>query len=192
MNSLFHATFSWLSAVVVSFKNSLVFTQDAWPMQAWIPVVSSSLYFWKSVFSFRVDSILKWRVYIKLKVSWLRAFLWCMSQTSRDRNSSRRLRTHEKNSGDMYYCIIGHNNTKHFFCAQSGASIRLNFGNGPVRVGTQGLFRAYLKTFVPPFHPTRLTAPGFPRKNAQRENNECSRNGEKTNLYKNKIAVFWV
>ena len=59
MNSLFHATFSWLSAVVVSFKNSLVFTQDAWPMQAWIPVVSSSLYFWKSVFSFRADSILK-------------------------------------------------------------------------------------------------------------------------------------
>ena len=28
-------------------------------MQAWIPVVSSSLYFWKSVFSFRADSILK-------------------------------------------------------------------------------------------------------------------------------------
>ena len=28
-------------------------------MQAWILVVSSSLYFWKSVFSFRADSILK-------------------------------------------------------------------------------------------------------------------------------------
>ena len=28
-------------------------------MQAWIPVVSSSLYFWKNVFSFRADSILK-------------------------------------------------------------------------------------------------------------------------------------
>ena len=28
-------------------------------MQAWIPVVSSSLYFWKSVFSFRTDNILK-------------------------------------------------------------------------------------------------------------------------------------
>ena len=28
-------------------------------MQAWIPVVSSSLYFWKSVFSFRADNILK-------------------------------------------------------------------------------------------------------------------------------------
>ena len=39
------------------------------------PVVSSSLYFRKSVFSFRVDSILKWRVYIKLKVSLLYAFL---------------------------------------------------------------------------------------------------------------------
>ena len=28
-------------------------------MQVWIPVVSSSLYFWKSVFSFQADSILK-------------------------------------------------------------------------------------------------------------------------------------
>ena len=79
--------------------NSLIFTK-AWSMKACIPVVSSSLYFWKSAFSFRVDSVLKWRVYVKLKVSWLRAFLWCMSQTSRDRVNSRRLRTHEKNSGD--------------------------------------------------------------------------------------------
>ena len=38
--------------------NSLLFTK-AWSMKAWIPVVSSSLYFWKSVFSFRADSILK-------------------------------------------------------------------------------------------------------------------------------------
>ena len=28
MNSLFHAMFLWLSAIVVSFKNSLIFTQD--------------------------------------------------------------------------------------------------------------------------------------------------------------------
>ena len=54
--------------------NSLIFTK-AWSMQAWMPVVSSSFYFRKSVFSFRVDSIFKWRVYIKLKVSCLRAFL---------------------------------------------------------------------------------------------------------------------
>ena len=32
-----------------------------------------------------------------------------------------------------------------------------------MRVGTQGLFRPYLKAFVPPFLPTRLTAPGSPR-----------------------------
>ena len=89
--------------VVVSCRgilNSLIFTK-AWSMQAWIPVVSSSLYFWKSVFSFRVDSILKWRVYIKLKVSWImRVFLWCMSQTSRDQVNSCHVRTHKKNSGD--------------------------------------------------------------------------------------------
>ena len=104
--------------------NSLRFTK-AWSMQVWIPVVSSSLYFWKSVFSFRVDSILKWRVYIKLKVSWLRAFLWCMSQTSRDRDNSRRVQTPEKNSGETVRqlgTII-----QSIFCPQSGAGIRLNF-----------------------------------------------------------------
>ena len=57
---------------------------------------------------------------------------------------------------------IGHNNTKHF-CAQSEAGICLNFWNSSVRVGTQGLFCRYLKTFVPPFLPTRLTAPESPR-----------------------------
>ena len=113
--------------VVVSCRgilNSLIFTK-AWSMQAWIPVVSSSLYFWKSVFSFRVDSILKWRVYIKLKVSWLRAFLWCMSQTSRDRNNSRRVRTHEKNSGETVRRLG--TTIQSNFCAQSAACIRLNF-----------------------------------------------------------------
>ena len=59
-NSLFYATFSLLSAIVVSFKNSLqIYLRKTWPMQAWIPVVSWSLYFWKSVFSFRADSSLK-------------------------------------------------------------------------------------------------------------------------------------
>ena len=67
-------------------------------MQARIPVESSSLYFRKSVFSFRVDSILKWRVYIKLKVSLLYAFPWCMSQTGRDRVNSRHVETNKKNS----------------------------------------------------------------------------------------------
>ena len=102
--------------------NSLIFTKT-WSMQPWIPVVSSSLYFRKGGFSFRVDNILKWRAYIKLKVSWLRTFLWCMNQTSRDRVNSRNVRTHEKNSEDAVRrlgTII-----QRIFCAQSGASIRL-------------------------------------------------------------------
>ena len=77
------------------------------------------------------------------------------------RNNSRRVRTQEKNSGDAVRrlgTII-----QSIFCAQSGASIRLTVWNGPVRVGTQGLFRLYLKTFVTLFLPARLTAPGSPR-----------------------------
>ena len=51
--------------------------------------------------------------------------VWCMSQTSRDRNNSRRVRTHEKNSRETVRrlgTII-----QSIFCAQSGAGIRLNF-----------------------------------------------------------------
>ena len=84
-----------------------------------------------------------------------------MSQTGRDRNNSRRVRTHEENSGETVRrlgTII-----QNIFCAQSGDSIRLTSGNGPVRVGTKGLFRLYLKCFVAPFLPARLTAPGSPR-----------------------------
>ena len=39
-----------------------------------------------------------------------------------------------------------------------------------MRVGTQGLFRQYLKTFVPPFLPTRLTAPGSLTMAAKQQN----------------------
>ena len=73
-----------------------------------------------------------------------------MSQTSRDRVNSRRVRTHEKNLGDAVRrlgTII-----QSSFCAQSGASNRL-----------KGLFRLCLKTFVAPYLPARMTAPGSPR-----------------------------
>ena len=77
-----------------------------------------------------------------------------MSQTRRDWNNSRRVRTHERNSEEIVRrlgTII-----KSIFCAQSGAGIRfLNF-------------RPYLKTFVAPFLPTRRTAPGSPRMEANR------------------------
>ena len=119
--------------------NSLIFTK-AWSIKVWIPVVSSSLYFWKSAFSFRADSILKWRVYIKLKVSWLRAFLWCMSQTSRDRVNARRVRTHEKNSGDAVRPIRSQHSLDRLEMVRWESV-------------TQGLFRLCLKTFVAPFLP---------------------------------------
>ena len=150
---------------MVSFKNSRwIYLRKTWPMQAWIPVVSWSLYFWKSVFSFRADSILKsdgdlisnW----KFPDCVPGAFLWCMSQTNRDRNNSLRVRTHKKNSGETVR-RLGTTIQSIFVPNQEPASAWI-FGNGSVRVGTQGLFRAYLKTFVAPFLPTRLTAPGSP------------------------------
>ena len=65
-------------------------------VQAWVRVVSSSSCFWISIFliplhtfpcfSFRVDScsVLEFMdgLYIKLKVSWQRIFLWYKSETS--------------------------------------------------------------------------------------------------------------
>ena len=136
--------------------NSLIFTKT-WSMQAWIPVVSSSLYFRKSVSSFRVDSILKWRVYTKLKVSWLRAFLWCMNQTSRDRVNSRHVRTHEKNSGDAVRrlgTII-----QRIFCAQSGASIRLTVWKWSGESRYPGALPPVLENFRRAFSPCPTDCP---------------------------------
>ena len=58
---------------------------------------------------------------------------------------------------------IGHNDTQLFLCPIMSRHPLEFFGNGPVRVGTQGLFRPYLKTLVAPFLPTRLSARGSPR-----------------------------
>ena len=127
MNLLFYVTFSWLSAVVVSFKNSL---QIHLRKDVADPRVNTccklKVVFGKASLVFGQTVV--WNqmgVYIKLKVSWLPAFLWCMSQTSRDLDNSRRVLTHEKNSGETVRrlgTII-----KGIFCAQSGASIHLNF-----------------------------------------------------------------
>ena len=84
---------------------------------------------------------------MKLKVSWLRAFLWCMSQTSRDWVNSRRVRTHEKNSGDAVRrlgTII-----QSIFCAQSwsGASIRLTVWKWSSESRYPGAFPPVLENF---------------------------------------------
>ena len=52
---------------------------------------------------------------------------------------------------------------KAFFVPNQEPASAWIFGNSSVRVGTQGLFRPYLKTLVAPFLSTRLTAPGSPR-----------------------------
>ena len=123
----------------------------------WVLQIQAWVYFWKSVCSFRVDSILKWRVCIKLKDSWQRAFLWCMSQTSRDRVNSGRVRTHEKNSGEAVR-RLGTIIQSIFW-----ASIRLTVWKWSGESRYPRVFPPVLKTFVAPFLPARLTAPGSPR-----------------------------
>ena len=92
----------------------------------WYLFVSALIqsYTFFSIPVFRSRGIL-WGFYIKLKVSWLLAFLWCTSQTSRDRDNSRRVRTQEKNLGETVRRLG--TKIQSIFCAQSGAGIRLNF-----------------------------------------------------------------
>ena len=75
-------------------------------------------------------------------------------------DNSRRVRTHEKNSGETVR-RLGTTIQSIFVPNQVQVSAWI-FGNSSVRVGTQGLFRPYLKTFVAPFLPTWLTAPWSP------------------------------
>ena len=132
-------------------------------MQAWIPVVSSSLYFWKSVFSFRADSILKsdgdfmsnWKFpdCVHSFGAWARQAVIEAIAVMYELTK----RTQEKLFADWAQQY------KAFFVPNQEPAFTLLFGNGPVRVGTQGLFRPCLKSCVAPFLPARLTAPGSPR-----------------------------
>ena len=53
---------------------------------------------------------------------------------------------------------IGHNNTKDFFYPNQEPAFAKPFGNGVVRLGSQGLFPQFLKTFVASF-PSRTSCP---------------------------------
>ena len=104
----------------------LIFTQDVTDASVNTCCKLKLVFLEKSLwFSGRQYFEIRWRFFIKLKVSRLRAFLCCMSQTSRDRDKSRRVRTHEKNSGETV-CRLG-TIIQSIFCAQSGAGICLNF-----------------------------------------------------------------
>ena len=74
-----------------------------------------------------------------------------MSQTSRDRDNSRRVRTHEKNSGETVRrlgTII-----QSIFCAQSGASIRLTVWKWSSESQYPGAFPPVLENFRRAFSP---------------------------------------
>ena len=80
-----------------------------------------------------------------------------MSQTSRDRVNSRRVRTHEKNSGDAVRrlgTII-----QSIFCAQSGASIRLTVWRWSGESQYPGAFSPVLKNFGRAFSPDPTDCP---------------------------------
>ena len=119
------------------------------------------------LFSFRADSILKsnWDFISNCELPDCVHFFG-----ERSRQESSCANSRKEHRRDCSGCSpIRHNNTKHFLCP---IRIELNwiFGNSLVRVGTQGLFRPYLKTFVPLFcRPDWLPlacpwlAPGSPR-----------------------------
>ena len=139
-------------------KTLYTYLRKTRPMQAsGIPVVSWSLYFWKSVFSFRADSILKsdgdftlnWKfpdcvhffgAWAKQAVIETIAFVY----------------EHTKRSQEMC-CPIGHNDTKHFLCP-IGSRHLLEFLEmvqwESVPRGSSTLTWKLL---------SRLTAPGSPR-----------------------------
>ena len=81
------------------------------------------------------------------------------SQTNPDGANSRRVRNHEKKSGDAVHRLG--TILQSIFCAQSRASIRL-------AVWKWSGESLCLKPFVAPFLPTRLTAPGSPRMSSPR------------------------
>ena len=87
-----------------------------------------------------------------------------MSQTSRDRVNSRRVRTHEKNSGDAVRRLG--TIMQSIFCAQSGANIRSTVWKRSSESRYPGAFPPVLENFRRAFSPARLTAPGSPRINS--------------------------
>ena len=152
VNSLFHATFSWLWAVVVSFEDFLIFTQDV--TNSSVNTCCKLKLVFKSVFSSRADSILNsdgdfnmsnWKFADRVHFfgAWTRqavnetiAVVYQLTK-----------RTQEKLFA--YWA----KKYKAFFVPNQEPASAWIFWNSSVKVGTQGLFCTYLKTFVPPFLP---------------------------------------
>ena len=104
--------------------NSLIFTK-AWSMKVWIPVVSWSLFLEK-------------RLSARARQAVIQSIAVLYELTKR---------TQEMLFADWAQQY------KAFFVPNQEPTFAWPFGNGPVRVGTQELFRLCLKTFVAPFLP---------------------------------------
>ena len=90
-----------------------------------------------------------------------------MSQTNLDRDNSRRVRTHEKNSGETVRrlgTII-----QSTFCAQSGASIRLNSWKFLGENRYTGAFSHVLENFRPVLSPDPTDCPRVSEDGINRE-----------------------
>ena len=83
--------------------------------------------------------------------SWLRTFLWYRQAVIETINVVYELTKRTRRLGTII---------QSFFMPNQEPAFAWPFVNGPARVGTQGLFPPCLKTFVAPFFPARLTAPG--------------------------------
>ena len=139
-------------------KTLYKYLRKTWPMLAWIPVVSWSLYFWKSVFSFRKDSILKsdgdfisnWKFpdCVHFFGAWARqAVIETIAVVYE----------HTKRTQEM--CSpIGQNNTKHFLCP-SRSCIRLNFWKRSGESRYPGALSPVLENFRPAFSPDPTDCP---------------------------------
>ena len=95
-----------------------------------------------------------------------------MSQKSRDWVNSRRVRTHEENSGETVRrlgTII-----QNIFCAQSGASIRLTSWKWSGESRYQGAFPPVLKMFRRAFSPGPTDRPWVSK---DAFSNDCNRLG---------------
>ena len=94
-----------------------------------------------------------------------------MSQTSRDRVNSRRVRTHKKNSGDAVRrlgSII-----QSIFCAQSGASIRLTVWKWSGESRYPGAFPPVLENFCRAFSPAPTDHPRVSEDDLKFEHRLC-------------------
>ena len=135
------------------------YLRKPWPMQAWIPVVSWSLYFWKSVFSFRADSILKsdgnfisdWKFpdCVHFFGAWARqAVIETIAVVYE----------HTKRTQEMCVRRLG-TIIQSIFCAQSGAGIRLNFWKWSGESRYPGALSPVLENFRLAFSPDPTDCP---------------------------------